>query len=69
MKYTIIDTKRGNTRMIQNDFDKIEEAQAKLKILKAKVSDRHEPTIVGVDAEGNFHSLEKAADKPKPPGK
>lgn len=69
MKYTIVDAKNGNAKMIQQDYAKIEDAEAKLKILKAKVSERHAPTIVGVDADGAFHSLDKAAEKPKAPGK
>jgi len=68
MKYTIIDTGFCNgAKIIQQDFEKIEDAKAKLKILQAKVSDRHTPVIVGVDANGDFHSLDKIAEKNKTP--
>lgn len=69
MKYTIVDAKNGNAKMIQQDFAKIEDAEAKLKIVKAKASDKYTPVLVGVDADGNFHSLDKAAEKPKAPVK
>lgn len=71
MKYTVIDNKK-KTLFIQQNYEKLEEAQTRLDALKAKFAGRYSLAIVGVDADGNFQDLaDKTADKApsKPAGK
>lgn len=63
MKYTIIDSKK-KTPFIQQNYEKLEEAQARLDALKVKFKDNYSLAIVGVDADGNFQELtDKAPSK------
>jgi len=63
MKYTIIDSKK-KTLFIQQNYDKIEEAQKRLEALNQKFASRYSLAIVGVDADGNFQDLaDKAPSK------
>jgi hypothetical protein len=55
MKYTIINSDSG-APFIQQHYDSLEEAQARLEAIKQKASGRP-VVIVGVDDTGGFHGL------------
>lgn len=78
MKLTIIDVQKQSA-FIQQSYDNIEEANARLKGIKEKFGARLENkagektqlAICHVDDDGNFHPLAtgKAEEKKKPEGK
>jgi len=59
MKYTIV-YGDPQTPFIQQRYETIEEAQARLKALKVKFGEKYALVIVSVDDQGAFHPLTSA---------
>jgi hypothetical protein len=59
MKYTIV-YGDPQTPFIQQRYETIEEAQARLKALQAKFGEKYALAIVSVDDQGAFHALADA---------
>jgi hypothetical protein len=56
MKYTIVYSDPWAI-FIQQHYDTLEEAQARLKALKVKFGEKYTLVIVSVDDQGAFHAL------------